>query len=980
MASTRTSYPYTLIRHSAYLQTLSEHESIRSSQECLEELLKLMDASERDQLGPRLSRLLESRTLSDLSFSRLLRYATAIEHRQAIFRCWIDEPKVLESLLGVFNRPESNLDWLSSDPGLIEDIRSLIPGQVPRDIKSEWNDAKLELVQQLQESSDEFSSIEILKRFYRRWVLTAQLHFGRQECSSLEFRTSSTELAETILRNVCDRVCREPGFGEIQVAFIALGAFAERCLAPNLPWPVLGIYEEVKHEDRDMDRTTQFQTADRLLERIGDWIHRITDGTVALSWPMEIESIPLLSKRINAWRGWLDALPWHATAVHAPMLFTARYAAGSETLCSKFLQEARAFSLSPLRTEVDVEYLAGYFGAAVESYREACLGGGVSVASRRIQAIEAIVALRQVKRLEECLRSGGRTEEVSAVQANDDFTLRLEASLSHWIAPCPLDECQLQSEGLQCCESAKEWIRKTLGVPLWDSVLAESILTGKNLTSGSGLMCEGLKSKLAAFDSPEIAHGMLQELAHENISVLSSRNCRYHFSKIVDRLLDGIQRTPSPDLTLRNIVSIGRSLGGKGVLWELFSSHSLLMELYTRLCGTSPYLVQILLSNPGMIDDLLDSLMLERVPDYAGFKSALDTLCKGAAGVEPVVLAFRNAMHLAIGVRDIIGRENITEIHRALADVHEICLEKLAQEAFRAVASKQTESVKSELMGVEYAIMLTGKLASREPNYHSDISMLILYDSPSQHHGVFFQQVAQKLIQMANRVNRFGRLFELNAWQFLGGKSSGLAWRVDQLLESIQLPEVPIEHRMNLYTARIIGSTPFAAKAELAIEQFLHRQEWTIGQTCELIEWRRSLELSATQENIKRGWGGTLDVEVLAHIFYAKHLHTAKHPWLRGTVERLEALRRNGVLSPQVALQLRDAYYFLRGVESGLRLMNTKLRHDLPRESMELAKLAYVLQSPDREQLMESCEHYRREIDDHAQRCYAQFRAQMVGG
>ncbi|MFN6137946.1 MAG: hypothetical protein ACK480_05515 [Planctomycetota bacterium] len=87
---------------------------------------------------------------------------------------------------------------------------------------------------------------------------------------------------------------------------------------------------------------------------------------------------------------------------------------------------------------------------------------------------------------------------------------------------------------------------------------------------------------------------MLQELAREEIQVLSSRNCRYHLAKIVERLVGQISKTPSPELTLRNFVSIGRSLGGKGVLWELFSSHALLLELYTRLCGTCPYLVQFL--------------------------------------------------------------------------------------------------------------------------------------------------------------------------------------------------------------------------------------------------------------------------------------------------------------------------------------------------------------------------------------------------
>jgi glutamate-ammonia-ligase adenylyltransferase len=137
------------------------------------------------------------------------------------------------------------------------------------------------------------------------------------------------------------------------------------------------------------------------------------------------------------------------------------------------------------------------------------------------------------------------------------------------------------------------------------------------------------------------------------------------------------------------------------------------MDLYIRLCGTSPYLVQILLSNPGMIDDLLDSLMLERIPDYRGFESALGALCKGTQQIESVVLSFRNAMHLAIGVRDILGRENITEIHRALADVHEVCLRSLVSQAYCTVAAHHTPPRNPDGTSVEYAVMLIGKLASR---------------------------------------------------------------------------------------------------------------------------------------------------------------------------------------------------------------------------------------------------------------------------
>ena len=116
-----------------------------------------------------------------------------------------------------------------------------------------------------------------------------------------------------------------------------------------------------------------------------------------------------------------------------------------------------------------------------------------------------------------------------------------------------------------------------------------------------------------------------------------------------------------------------RSLGGKGVLWELFSVHEPSLDLYVRLCGASPYLIGILTSNPGMIDELLDSLMLNRLPTEQQMGLMLHELCRGAEDIEPIIHSFKNARHLNVGVRDILGKESITDTHRALSDIADVC-------------------------------------------------------------------------------------------------------------------------------------------------------------------------------------------------------------------------------------------------------------------------------------------------------------------
>ena len=124
------------------------------------------------------------------------------------------------------------------------------------------------------------------------------------------------------------------------------------------------------------------------------------------------------------------------------------------------------------------------------------------------------------------------------------------------------------------------------------------------------------------------AYQNLMALATEKIRFLSTRRCRHFLAAIAPRLLAAIAATPDPDSTLVNLSRVSDSLGGKGVLWELFSFNPPSLELYVRLCAASPYLAGILTSNPGMIDELMDSLLVEQLPTLAILEETLAELCR----------------------------------------------------------------------------------------------------------------------------------------------------------------------------------------------------------------------------------------------------------------------------------------------------------------------------------------------------------------
>ncbi len=68
-----------------------------------------------------------------------------------------------------------------------------------------------------------------------------------------------------------------------------------------------------------------------------------------------------------------------------------------------------------------------------------------------------------------------------------------------------------------------------------------------------------------------------------------------------------------------------------------------------------------------------------------------------------------------------------------------------------------------------------------------------------------------------------------------------------------------------------------------------------------------------------------------------------RDPRARERSTRIAALARAGLLGDDDARHLDRSYRFLRSIESGLRLMNTAARHDLPDDELELEKLAFLI-------------------------------------
>ena len=478
------------------------------------------------------------------------------------------------------------------------------------------------------------------------------------------------------------------------------------------------------------------------------------------------------------------------------------------------------------------------------------------------------------------------------------------------------------------------------------------------------------------------AYHHLMALATEKIAFLSTRRCRHFLAAIAARLLQAIAATPAPDATLIELTRVSDSLGGKAVLWELFSFHPASLKLFVHLCATSPYLTNILTSNPGMADELLDSLMLDKLPSLESMEAILSELCRGAEDLEPILHSFKNSMHLRVGVRDILGKEDIRRTHQALSDVAEVCLQQLTlREYLRLVerygeptigASGNGEVPSGAVEGrpCEFVMLAMGKLGGREPNYHSDMDVVFLYEGEGmtqfRHRGRrdatttnqhFFSQLGQRLVKIVTQIGPHGRLYELDTRLRPTGKSGSLAVSFQELAKYFATGSGQLWERLALCKARpIYGSASARATTMEVVHAAMFTQPWQASYASNIRQTRKRLEESASKRNLKRAAGGMVDVEFIAQMLQLRHGEQQPQILVPGTIEALAALSQSGIMDKADAQSLAESYRFLRNIEARLRLMNTTARHDLPEDPKELDKLAFLLNVASGEWLRERCQ------------------------
>ena len=468
------------------------------------------------------------------------------------------------------------------------------------------------------------------------------------------------------------------------------------------------------------------------------------------------------------------------------------------------------------------------------------------------------------------------------------------------------------------------------------------------------------------------AYHNLMALAREESPFLSEARCRHFLAGIAPRLLVAVGRAADPDMALRNLEKVSASLGAKAMLWELFNLDPPTLRLYVEVCSTSQLLSEILIGNPGMVDDLMDSLVVNQSQPTEAIHTELAELCHRAEDVAPILLGFRNKEWIRIGTRDILKREPIRDVTRELADVAEAIVVQVARDLWRRRCRRHgTPRRASDGRVCSWAVVALGRLGGRELSYHSDLDLIFLYDEDGQTSGrwdqppisnaQFYADLTRQVLRTLEEGAGSGPIYTVDARLRPHGSSGLLALPLGAVRD-YYLTQAQIWERLALTRARVLcGRALFVDRVQSTIHEILTTpiDPATLRDAVRIM--RRKLEASRGPADIKRGVGGLADVEFLVQSLQLRHARQASiiqpNLW-----DALDSLRAADLIGDPAYGELRHAYEFTRSVENRLRLQSNRAVLDWPTLFDDVARLSGGM-SREPVEPVEAVATFRAEVD-----------------
>jgi glutamate-ammonia-ligase adenylyltransferase len=403
--------------------------------------------------------------------------------------------------------------------------------------------------------------------------------------------------------------------------------------------------------------------------------------------------------------------------------------------------------------------------------------------------------------------------------------------------------------------------------------------------------------------------------------------------------------SPSPGAALVNLRRFLENGPSPGVFLATISQAPSLIEILSTVFGSSQYMADIIIRNPGYLYWLMEPHTWETVETAEIYTSEFRGEAKAFQSVEGRLNAVRRAQRkslLKIGVRDLLGGAGVEETTKKLSDLADaiigIVLEIVDDDL------REPESGTPDPGPGGLTVVALGKLGGGELNYSSDVDLIYACGDTDEKTMDYYRKLARAHTAALSEITEEGYLYRVDLRLRPDGDVGPLVSSETSLRIYYENRGRPWEFQAMLKARVVAGDRDLGERLLNSISNLVFNPSLTYSPLEDIGRMRAQIveNIPARERafNIKLMAGGIRDIEFSAQALQLLHGHHDRGLRSGNTLEVLDQVRRLQHLNEWEVDNLCAAYRFFRLVEHRLQMMHQIKTHTVPESPNEIALLA----------------------------------------
>ncbi|MFF1642884.1 bifunctional [glutamine synthetase] adenylyltransferase/[glutamine synthetase]-adenylyl-L-tyrosine phosphorylase [Streptomyces sp. NPDC058246] len=406
-------------------------------------------------------------------------------------------------------------------------------------------------------------------------------------------------------------------------------------------------------------------------------------------------------------------------------------------------------------------------------------------------------------------------------------------------------------------------------------------------------------------------------------------------------LLDALGATADPDLALSGLVRLVEAQDGHTAQRELLDTLIAAKPLRDRLLGVlgaSAALADHLARHPSDWQELVTYEPQDLHPGVTEFERGL------AAAADPVSLrvAYRRCL-LSIAARDVCGTTDLAQTAAELAD--------LATATLRAALAIARGAAPDDAAQCRLAVIAMGKCGGHELNYVSDVDVIFVAEAVE---GADERKAVQAASRLASHLMRIcsettveGSIWPVDANLRPEGRNGPLVRTLSSHLAYYQRWAKTWEFQALLKARPVAGDLELGEDYVATLAPLVWHAAERENFVADVQKMRRrvveNIPAAEIERELKLGPGGLRDVEFAVQLLQLVHGRADTSLRSGTTLDALKALAAGGYVGRADAVQLDEAYRFLRSMEHRIQLYRLRRTHLVPEGDADLRRIGRSL-------------------------------------